>query len=128
METLTTNGIRISVETFYHPDYSQPTEGKVFFAYRITIQNLNDFKVKLLSRFWKITDADGQSRVVIGDGVIGKQPELEPKEMHAYVSGCPLTSGIGKMKGYYIMENLENQGRFQADVPEFRMVAPFKNN
>ncbi len=34
-----TDGITISVETFYQPDYSNPIGSEFMFAYRITIEN-----------------------------------------------------------------------------------------
>ena len=34
-------GITISVETYYQPEYSNPVNGEFMFAYRITIENNN---------------------------------------------------------------------------------------
>ena len=117
------------VETFYHTDYSAPTENKVFFAYRISIQNLNDFQVQLLSRYWMIEDSDGMRREVQGEGVVGEQPILNKGQIHTYMSGCPLRTGIGKMWGYFTFINTqEDADSFIVNVPEFRMVAPFKLN
>ncbi len=46
-------GITISVETFYQPDYSNPIGSELYmFAYRITIENNNTFPIKLLRRHW----------------------------------------------------------------------------
>ena len=48
MVTATTNSIKISVETFYQPDYSYPMNQHFMFAYRITIENYSTDTVQLL--------------------------------------------------------------------------------
>ena len=40
-------GVKVSVETFYQQDYSNPMQSEFMFAYRITIENHNSFPVKL---------------------------------------------------------------------------------
>ncbi|MEI9946816.1 MAG: hypothetical protein WDN26_21665 [Chitinophagaceae bacterium] len=43
-------GVEVSVETFYQPDYSNPVQSEFMFAYRITLENHNSFPVKLHRR------------------------------------------------------------------------------
>ena len=76
MITNITEGVKISVETFYQPDYSQPLNAEYMFAYRIIIQNESEFTVKLLRRHWYIFDSNGALREVEGEGVIGQQPVI----------------------------------------------------
>jgi ApaG protein len=128
MLTATTKGIRISVETFYHPNHSRPAEHHFVFAYRITIENHSDFTVQLLRRRWDITDASGQSRVVEGEGVVGQQPIIQSGQAHQYVSWANLNTDLGKMKGTYIMERHIDGDLFEVEIPEFQLVAPFKMN
>jgi len=128
METLTTNGIKISVETFYQSNYSKPMENKYIFAYRINIQNNNDFTVQLLRRHWHILDSNGMLREVEGDGVIGKQPVLSSGESHQYVSWSQLLTDVGKMYGTFLMVRQEDGEAFRVRIPEFKLVAPFKLN
>lgn len=128
METRTTNGIRISVETFYQEDYSRPVEGKYIFAYRVTIENNSTQTVQLLRRHWYIVDSNGSVREVEGEGVIGQQPVLAPGESHQYVSWSHLMTDIGKMFGSYLMERVNDNEQFNVDIPEFRLIAPFKDN
>jgi len=52
-------GIEVSVETFYQPDYSNAVSGEFMFAYRITIENHNNYPVKLHRRHWHIVDRKG---------------------------------------------------------------------
>lgn len=128
MDTLITKDIKVSVETFYQPDYSKPVEFKHIFAYRITIQNLGGNVVQLLRRHWFIFDSNGLIREVEGEGVIGKQPVLAPGETHQYVSWCHLYTDMGKMYGTYQMLDRETREHFEVDIPEFRLIAPFKAN
>lgn len=121
-------GVKISVETFYQPDYSNPLSGEYMFAYRITIENHNTHPVKLLRRHWNIFDSNGTWKEVDGEGVIGVQPVIQPGEQYQYVSGCNLKTEMGKMFGHYLMENLNNHSVFEANIPLFEMIAPFKGN
>ena len=128
MQNKITEGVRISVEVFYQPDYSQPTCGDYMFAYRITITNESDYAVKLLSRKWTIVDANGISREVAGDGVVGQQPVIESGESHQYVSGSQIKTEIGKMYGTYLMQRTFDDSKFTVHIPEFQLVAPYKLN
>jgi len=121
-------GIEVSVETFYQPDYSNPVAGEYMFAYRISIENHNRFPVKLHRRRWHITEGNGATREVEGEGVVGVQPTLQPSERYQYVSGCNLSSELGKMHGSYTMENLNNKNMFEVNIPVFEMIVPFKMN
>lgn len=121
-------GIRVSVETYYQPDYSNPVNGEFMFAYKITIENNNDFPVKLLSRKWHISDSNGSTRDIEGEGVVGVQPQINPGASYQYISGCNLSTEIGKMEGTYLMENLNNKKTFEALIPSFFLCAPFKLN
>jgi ApaG protein len=128
MEILTTNGITVSVETHYLPEHSNPRASKHIFGYHITIENGSTFTVQLLRRHWVIRDSNGQLREVEGEGVVGQQPVLAPGERHDYTSFCDLGSEIGKMSGTYLMVRRDDESLFEAVIPEFRMVAPFKLN
>lgn len=128
MITIITKGIKVSVETNYQPEHSQPVHEHFVFTYRITIENNSSNTVQLKARHWDILDATYPKHEVDGEGVVGKQPILEPGEIHQYVSGCNLRSGVGKMKGYYIMERVMDGRLFNVEIPEFTMIAPFKLN
>ncbi|NJN35025.1 MAG: Co2+/Mg2+ efflux protein ApaG [Saprospiraceae bacterium] len=128
MDTLVTNGIKISVETFYQEEYSRPLENKYIFAYRITVENMTDYTVQLMRRHWYIIDSNGLTREVEGEGVIGQQPTLSPGEMHQYVSWSHFFTEIGKMHGYYIFRRDIDDQTFKAAIPEFHLMTPFKMN
>ncbi len=128
METFTTNGITVSVETQYLPAHSNQREQKFIFGYHIVIENGSPYTVQLLRRHWIIQDADGRLREVEGEGVIGVQPVIAPGKSHEYASFCNLTTEIGKMRGTYLMKRGDDGSLFEVAIPEFRMTAPFKMN
>lgn len=123
-----TKGVKVSVETEYQPSYSSPSQYHYVFTYRITIENQSEFTIQLMRRHWNIHDAGFNQREVEGDGVVGQQPVLEPGQIHQYVSGCNLKSGIGKMVGTYEMERIVDGSKFEVNIPEFIMVAPLRLN
>jgi ApaG protein len=128
MDTKTTEGVKVTVTTNYLPDYSSPVQQHYVFAYKINIENNSEFTVKLLRRHWYIHDATGVVREVEGEGVVGQQPVLEPGESHEYVSGCNLKTGMGKMRGTYLMERMVDGKQFNATIPEFVLIVPYKLN
>jgi ApaG protein len=121
-------GVNISVETFYEAAYSNITNNEFMFAYRVTIENINLFPIKLISRHWYIFDSNGTSREVEGEGVVGVQPVINPGNTYQYISGCNLRTEIGSMHGSYLFENLHNKKTFTAAIPKFEMYTAFKLN
>ncbi len=128
MDTKTTEGVKVTVTSNYLPDYSSPVQQHYVFAYKISIENNSEFTVKLLRRHWYIHDATGVVREVEGEGVVGQQPVLEPGESHEYVSGCNLKTGMGKMRGTYLMERMVDGKQFKVTIPEFVLIVPYKLN
>lgn len=128
MDTCTTRDIKVSVEVFYQPFQSRPQAGQYVFAYRVHIENLGEHTVQLLRRHWIIVDSNGNQREVKGVGVIGKMPVLEPGEVHTYESWCPLQTSIGKMYGSFQMQLTGSSETFDVQIPEFRLIAPFREN
>jgi ApaG protein len=128
MVTATTEGVKVSVETFYQEEYSGIAGGEFVFAYRITIENKGTSSVKLLRRHWHIFDSINDWKEVEGEGVVGEQPVIEPGGLHQYISGCSLRSTSGKMFGTYLMERQDNELLFEVAIPEFKLITPFLLN
>ncbi|GDX42848.1 protein ApaG [Bacteroidota bacterium] len=128
MTSMITEGVQVSVETFYQEDYSNPMQGEYMFAYRVEIENYNSFPVQLHRRHWFIFDSNATRREVEGEGVVGVQPVILPGETYRYVSGCNLKTEMGRMVGTYQMENLDTREQFTVQIPSFEMVVPYKNN
>lgn len=128
MVTAVTSGIKITVNTEYREDHSNPHNYLYLFSYHVTIENLNDFSVQLLRRHWKITDSNSDYREVKGDGVIGQQPVIEPGQSYEYESACNLNTDTGKMHGHYTFQKVLDGMLFEVEIPEFYMVAPYRLN
>jgi len=128
MVTQITDNVKISVDTVYQPEYSKPDKEHFMFAYRIIIENLGEYSVTLLRRYWSIYDSNGNRRQIEGDGVVGQQPLILPGESYEYVSGCNLNTDMGYMQGYYEMTREIDGGIFNVNIPRFDLVAPFRYN
>lgn len=113
-----TRGIRVQVMTEFNEEQSDPENNHWLYLYRVTICNESSNTVKLLGRHWYITDSDGKTHEIIGTGVVGEQPIIEPGQQYAYTSACPLTTELGSMHGHYQMIT-EKEEKFDA------MIAPF---
>ncbi|GGZ26683.1 Co2+/Mg2+ efflux protein ApaG [Echinicola pacifica] len=128
MVTAITNGIKVTVDATYQPEYSSPQQHHFVFTYKVIIENNSPATVQLMSRKWEINDAGMPIKIVEGEGVIGQQPVLEPGATHQYVSGCNLRSGMGKMKGSYFMERLQDGKLLVITIPEFQLISSIFHN
>jgi ApaG protein len=123
MDTAANYDIQVSVETTYVENQSAPEQSRYVFAYTITIHNTGKVPAKLLTRHWIITDSNGKTHEVRGDGVVGEQPHLQPGESFRYTSGTLLETAIGSMRGSYQM--IADDGvEFDADIPAFTLAIP----
>lgn len=124
MTEMAQHKIQVDVETTYISEQSMPEKQRFVFAYTITIQNLGDTAARLLARHWIITDANGKTQEVRGEGVVGEQPYLMPGEGFQYTSGTLLETSFGSMQGSYQM--LADDGtRFDAMIPSFTLSVPY---
>jgi len=123
MYRATTNGIQITVVPAFMAEQSAPQNGRYFWSYTIEIANVGDQTVTLRSRYWKITDGNGQVREVRGEGVVGEQPAIAPGSSFTYTSGCPLETPQGIMVGAYVMEGPTGE-MFTVDIPAFSLDVP----
>jgi ApaG protein len=122
--TETTRSIRVSVRSFYLTDQSRPADNHYVWAYRVRIENLGTVSVQLLRRTWNITDSQGRTQTINGEGVIGQQPVLDPGEHFEYTSGTPLDTPSGFMSGLFHMVNSGTGEAFDIRVPAFSLDSP----
>lgn len=120
----TTRGVRVAVVSEYAPGRSRPKDRQWFFLYTITITNVGDETVQLISRHWVITNADGHVEEVRGPGVVGEHPVLAPTESFTYTSVCPLTTAFGTMEGTYQMVTASGEA-FDAQIAPFTLSEPY---
>lgn len=117
------NRINIAVKVNYLAEQSDEADNRFVFAYTITLANNGDSAVKLLSRHWVITDAHHHVQEVRGQGVVGEQPLIKPKQSFEYTSGTVLATQVGTMSGSYRMV-AEDGAEFDAPIPQFVLSVP----
>ena len=118
-----TRGIRVTVQSRFVPERSNPEDDQWFFAYHVRIANEGERVAQLVSRHWIVTDGDGKEQEVRGPGVVGEQPTLEPGEAFEYTSGCPLGTPVGSMRGTYRMV-VPGGEAFDAEIAPFGLGEP----
>ncbi len=122
----TTHDITVMVESTYLEAQSSPENSQFIWAYRVMIENKGSATLQLCSRLWCITDTNGLTQEIEGEGVIGETPILNPGESFEYTSGTPLTTPGGFMTGHYIMKNPDGIN-FTVDIPSFSLDSPYQN-
>lgn len=115
--------VDVRVTTRFLAEQSQPEENRFVFAYDIVVHNQSDIPVQLLTRHWIITDGQGKTQEVRGDGVVGEQPTIEPQTEYRYSSGTLLNTEVGSMYGSFGMQTLDGQ-KFEAPIAAFTLARP----
>lgn len=119
-----TAGILVRVEPQFLPEESDPEEPRFVWSYTIEIENRGPQAVQLISRFWRLTDANGVTQEVTGSGVVGQQPVIPPGQCFRYTSAAPLAAPSGMMMGAYSMVYVESGEEFDIAVPIFALDSP----
>ncbi|PKM30907.1 MAG: Co2+/Mg2+ efflux protein ApaG [Gammaproteobacteria bacterium HGW-Gammaproteobacteria-11] len=117
------NVVEVGVITRYLREQSDPGAQRFAFAYTVHIRNHGNQAVQLIDRRWLITDGNGKVREVVGDGVVGEQPLIQPGAEYTYSSGCLLDTPVGSMEGHYGMLAADGS-RFNAQIQRFRLAMP----
>lgn len=117
-----TRGIAVRVAVSYLAEQSDPSAGRWFWSYHVRVENGSERAVQLLSRAWTIIDGGGTVHEVVGEGVVGEMPLIAPGSSFDYVSGCPLDTPGGSMRGTYRMVD-ENGDSFDIEIPKFELLS-----
>lgn len=128
IESKETNGVNVRISPQFIPNEIAPDGSKYYFAYTIEIENKSDVWLKLISRKWVIINAEGNTEVVEGEGVVGLKPELEAKNGYfRYTSFCPMDTTWGTMEGQYTM--VDKIGNIHlVDIPRFYLIVEDSNS
>lgn len=115
------HNIEVDVQTCFLPEQSQASKQRFMFAYTITISNWGNEPARLLRRHWIITDANGHTQEIYGEGVVGEKPLIPPGHSYHYSSAAMLPTPVGSMHGSYLM--ITQKGvYFNAPIPPFRLA------
>jgi ApaG protein len=117
------NSIEITVNSTFITEHIIDGCLQYVFNYTISILNNSTTSVKLLTRSWLITDAEGETSTVDGEGVVGQQPDIAVNDNFTYTSGCILKTPIGYMQGHYQMIDVNNKKRL-INIPLFQLAKP----
>ncbi|QLP96120.1 MAG: Co2+/Mg2+ efflux protein ApaG [Rhodoblastus sp.] len=118
-----TRTIRVTADPAFSPERSDAEARQFVWTYTITIANEGESAVQVMTRRWRITDAQGRTQEVSGSGVVGQQPIIAPGESFRYTSACPLTTPSGFMSGSY--RCVDEDGRaFDVEIPAFSLDCP----
>jgi ApaG protein len=117
-----TRGIAVRVAVSYLAEQSDPTANRWFWSYHVRIENGSDRAVQLLSRVWIIVDGRGTVHEVVGEGVVGEMPLIAPGSSFDYVSGCPLDTPSGSMRGTYRIIDEDGEA-FDVEIPHFELLS-----
>ncbi|AOD14159.1 Co2+/Mg2+ efflux protein ApaG [Xanthomonas fragariae] len=115
--------VEVEVSPRFLAHQSTPDKGRYAFAYSIRIQNAGALPARLIARHWQITDANGRTEQVDGEGVVGEQPWLRPGEVFHYTSGVLLETEQGQMQGHYDMV-ADDGTEFTALIAAFVLSVP----
>ncbi|MBC7556758.1 MAG: Co2+/Mg2+ efflux protein ApaG [Chryseobacterium sp.] len=128
MYTKTTHGITINVQPEYDAKNSFPSENRFVFRYNIEIINNSQTTVKINRRKWIIYDVGFGFTEVLGDGIIGLTPTVQPTESFSYFSNVVLRSGVGTMMGNYFVTDVSTKNEFEIVIPKFNLLAEVLSN
>ena len=112
--------VNVTVEVNYLKRESNPIANSYAYAYTVTINNNSGRWCQLLNRHWIITDSEGRTEEVQGEGVVGEQPKLDAGEMFRYSSYAVIETPIGSMHGHYEFQE-QGGNRFLVAIPAFSL-------
>ena len=116
--------LRISTQTKFIGLKDSGDQMPVYvFSYTVTINNNLEQSAKLKSRYWLITNGDGEKVEVQGEGVVGEQPVIQPNGSYEYTSASMLKTEVGTMEGYYEFE-LADGNMHREPIPVFNLSKP----
>ena len=115
--------IEVTAKSVFIEEQSEPNNGRYLFAYQIVIRNVGGVAAQLKTRHWIITDSNGKTQEVRGEGVVGKQPHLKPGEEFTYTSAAIIATPVGSMHGSYQMVS-DDREEFDAEIQPFNLSIP----
>lgn len=120
-----TNGISVQVVPTFAPEFSNPKRNQFVWSYNVVIENKSDKRIKLMRRHWEVIDAAGMKEEVMGTGLVGEQPVLEPGMAFTYDSHAVLKTPTGFIKGDY--QAVDDSGeQLKIDIPAFSLDEPYE--
>jgi ApaG protein len=115
-------GLEVSVDRIVYrhlPGHERPHS----FVYFISIRNRSGVTVTLRQRKWVVTHDDGTQIVVVGDGIVGQTPTLQPGGTFTYNSQHLIATQSAVAEGAY--GGVDDSGRAVVTrIPRFELRVP----
>jgi ApaG protein len=117
-------GLKVTVDRLLYqrlkPDQSDKPHSFIYF---ISIHNNSPVAVTIRGRKWVVTNDDGSTIVVEGDGVVGETPTIQPGAKFSYNSRHIIAADSAVAEGAYL--GVDDIGRCVVlRIPKFRMEVP----
>ena len=109
-------------DVVFMPTLDAPPDKPFPFVYFITVRNESSHAVTIRARKWVVTQEDGETIVVQGDGVVGQFPKLLPGESFSYNSYH--TIGLNCRASGALFGETHDGTPFFTRIPEFEMSVP----
>ena len=119
----TLDGFTVTVDSVvYDATRPAPPDRPHPFVYQISIHNTSPQTVNIFGRKWIVKDADGDTLVVEGDGVVGQFPTLAPGQSFTYNSYHVIKSESTAAGTFF---GATQEGKpVAAVIPPFEMTPP----
>jgi len=111
-------------EVLYMPHLDAPDDRPFPFVYFLSIINDSTEAVTILGRKWILSECDGETVVVEGQGVVGESPEIEPGEKFSYNSYHVIKTKT-QVRGSFFGK-LKGGKRVRVAIPEFKLQLPME--
>jgi len=123
-KSLPLEGLQVNLDKLeYHfGGFGTPDETPHVFVYFLTIENNSNRRVKFLGRKWIVTSPDGDKRVIEGDRIVGKEPDLAPGETFSYNSFHISATDAAATGSFHGVD--ETGTRIHVPIPRFSMRIP----
>lgn len=92
------------------------------FVYFLTVRNQTPQQIQILGRRWILSQRDGCTFVLEGQGVVGKLPVLEPGQQFSYHSYHLIGQSTLAMGSFHGLD--ENGKHVFLRIPPFEMIIP----
>lgn len=116
-------GLKVVVDDVsYMPNLNAPSDKPYPFIYFLSVQNDSKVTVRLMGRKWIVEEANGETIVVEGDGIVGQMPVLSPGEKFSYNSCHVIASNAESLGAFY---GITKEGeKFMVEIPPFKLRLP----
>lgn len=117
------SGLEVTVDdVIYMPSLEAPPDRPHPFVYFITIRNRSHQPVTIRGRKWVVHESGGDTVVVEGTGVVGKEPHLEHGQEFSYNSYHVVNSS-SRVEGAFFGATDGGREIF-ARIPAFSLTVP----